>query len=660
MVDREELRKNNLEMFEAIYPEIYAALKDYKPISELRIDEDGEPDVWFDGQYYYNNKAAEFAKNQLEKTWALPTRVEINPPQTDGMDDYAGPTLFNILLRADKEDISYHRRIVSDNAFTVVVFGIGLGLHIDEIVERTNCSAIVFADVNYEFLYHSLEVYDWEKLDELITSRNGRIKFVIDTSPDQIGIYARLFIRGSNIGGVDGVSIIMHQKNAILDEAFQKLARDVNLIATSLGFFYDETLMLKNCHVNLCSGESKYYQRPNEMFPADIPVFVVGSGPSLDACLPMIKKNADRAFIISAGTSLRPLVFNGILPDMHLEQENLNVDLTVDQVAEKYDLSSILYVAATTVDPTVTKYFDNIIYYSRASLSPFPIYFDDKASTLERPHNTVVNASFSFAQELGFKDFYFFGVDCGTIDQARHHSKDAYQYTEDALHVDQIFDIPVTSNFGGDFFTSKGLLESLDHLEAAILKKTRGRRYYNCSDGAYIPNTLPILPEKIDLPEFLLSKKDLLQKIYDKMPVYTEEKFSEYWDEKEFENSVDSVMDTISEIFDGVEDVSDNFYQIDLNKVLVFDTGVWPSRMDRGVITLIRGTLFQMIISIAYYTKRITEPEKLPKFTEIVKEEVQVMIEKLREDALKELGSLNKENIAEAGAEASADNALPG
>ena len=252
MVDREELRKNNLEMFEAIYPEIYAALKDYKPISELRIDEDGEPDVWFDGQYYYNNKAAEFAKNQLEKTWALPTRVEINPPQTDGMDDYAGPTLFNILLRADKEDISYHRRIVSDNAFTVVVFGIGLGLHIDEIVERTNCSAIVFADVNYEFLYHSLEVYDWEKLDELITSRNGRIKFVIDTSPDQIGIYARLFIRGSNIGGVDGVSIIMHQKNAILDEAFQKLARDVNLIATSLGFFYDETLMLKNCHVNLC------------------------------------------------------------------------------------------------------------------------------------------------------------------------------------------------------------------------------------------------------------------------------------------------------------------------------------------------------------------------------------------------------------------------
>jgi hypothetical protein len=119
-------------------------------------------------------------------------------------------------------------------------------------------------------------------------------------------------------------------------------------------------------------------------------------------------------------------------------------------------------------------------------------------------------------------------------------------------------------------------------------------------------------------------------------------------------------MDTISEIFDGVEDVSDNFYQIDLNKVLVFDTGVWPSRMDRGVITLIRGTLFQMIISIAYYTKRITEPEKLPKFTEIVKEEVQVMIEKLREDALKELGSLNKENIAEAGAEASADNALPG
>jgi hypothetical protein len=337
---------------------------------------------------------------------------------------------------------------------------------------------------------------------------------------------------------------------------------------------------------------------------------------------------------------------NGITPDMHLEQENLNVKLTVGQVAKDYDLSEILLIAASTVDPEATGYFNNILYYSRRSLSPYPIYFDDLENCLDRPHNTVVNASFSFVQELGFREFYFFGIDCGAVNQDKHHSKDAYQYTEGALHVDQAFTIPVPANFGGEFFTSSGLHESLDYLGSAIIGKEQGRKYYNCSDGAYIPRSIALLPSKLDLPTSKIDKHEVLQGVLDDMPLFTKKRFQETWDEKNFKECINSIIDNIEDIFDNIGDFYDFDYQIELNKLLVIENYSISDRMKRGVILLIRGTVFQIMISTDYYRKRVIDPETMPIFLEIVKGEVSAMLERLREVAIEELGELNKKHAA--------------
>ena len=403
MSERQELREKNLKMFEEKFPAIYLALKDFEPISELQVDDNGNCDVVFNGQRFYEMDAKKFAENQLTKFWNSPVRFEIAKPHPESLDSYAGPALENILKRAANAGVTYHEGVINPKSFITAVLGIGLGFHLDEIVEKTDCRALVITDLNYEFLFHSLDLCDWKRLDDVLTERDGFMRIAIDSSPDILANFIRLFIRGSNTSGLDGLTFFQHQKNPVLDEARTKLFKDVNLILTSLGFFYDETLMMTNAHKNLCNGDAKYYVHPEKKFPVNAPVFVIGSGPSLDECLPIIKENADRAFIISAGTSLRPLIVNGIVPDMHLEQENLNVILTVGQVAKDYDLSKILFVAATTVDPEATAHFDSTLYYSRASLSPFSIYFDDRKTCLKSPHNTVVNASFSFVQELYFE-----------------------------------------------------------------------------------------------------------------------------------------------------------------------------------------------------------------------------------------------------------------
>jgi hypothetical protein len=646
MSDKKNLREKNLEMFERRYPNIHVALKDYSPLSALVIDDDGNTDVSFDNQSFYQMDAKEFAEQQLEEYWKVPTRFAITPPNPSTLDTYAGPRLFNILSRSEKAGIEYQLAFADRTSFTLVVLGVGLGYHINSLVEHTECRAVCFVDVNYEFLYHSLEIYDWVELDEILEEREGLMRFVVDSNPKNLSLFVRQFIRGSNTAGLDGLTFFQHHRNAVLNEARVEVFNGLGLVISSLGFFYDETLMLKNIHKNFHEGNSKYYLRRHDRFPVDAPVFVVGSGPSLDNCLPIIKENADRAFIISAGTSLRPLVLNGIMPDIHLEQENLNVLVTVGQVSKDHDLSSILFMASSTVDPEAIAQFKNVLFYNRKSLSPFSIYFNDDETTLERPHNTVVNAAFSFVQELGFRSFYFFGVDCGATDQSKHHSKDAYQYTEGALHVDQAFSIPVTSNFGGEFFTSTGLSESLDFLEAAVTSNGSGRHYYNCSDGAFIKGVLPLLPKKINLPDVQFDKQEVLQEIFDSMPTFSKEKFEEKWDEETFRECVNGAIDLIADIIDDIEDFNDLSYQTNLNKILIFETTYVESGMARGVITMLRGTFFQIILATDYYRKRIPDKEKLLVFMEIFKDEMHAMLEDMREVALEDVGTLNEQHAA--------------
>ena len=55
MQDREKLRKNNLEMFKTRHPAHYQMLMKFEPRTELVFDEDGNPDVSFDGQLFYSN-----------------------------------------------------------------------------------------------------------------------------------------------------------------------------------------------------------------------------------------------------------------------------------------------------------------------------------------------------------------------------------------------------------------------------------------------------------------------------------------------------------------------------------------------------------------------------------------------------------------------------
>src|SRR5690606_10036454 len=52
-----------------------------------------------------------------------------------------------------------------------------------------------------------------------------------------------------------------------------------------------------------------------------LPVFIVGNGPSLDQCFDYLHQYKDQVVIISCGTALKALHKHGIKPDFHAELE---------------------------------------------------------------------------------------------------------------------------------------------------------------------------------------------------------------------------------------------------------------------------------------------------------------------------------------------------
>ncbi len=651
MTDRADMKKKNLKAFEARYGELARTLRDYVPQSRLVELDDGGWDTEFAGERFYNGDPLSFIEKQIDRLRTNPRRFVISPPESTSLDKYAGEFVFHTLKRAQEDHgADFLKMPEPGKSFFVIVYGIGLMPFIDDLLEQTDPMCMMFVEPNYEFLYHSLEVFDWVSLFERFAAKGGGMEFSISDNPERISTDIRIWLRSINPCSVDGMTQFMHYNHPVFRRIEQILYNDKNIFLSGLGFFYDETIMIRNCHANLYGGDSRVYLRPNDDPRIDVPVFVIGSGPSIDKDIPFLKANRDKAVYISCGSSIRVLTVNGIVPDFHVEIENINVEPIISQVAKYCDISKVHLVTASTVDQSIMEYFDSVLFYFRASLSPFPIFCETDRQCLLFPSPTVVNAGASFAQEVGFRKIYLFGVDMGTKNRSLHHSKDGYQYTEEH---DKLLDAgkwvmpaaytePVPGNLGGVAYTSTDLYWAMDMLRILFTRHSRGRTYYNCSDGAYIDGTLPQPSKALKLPAVGAARETAIGRVLDCFPAYSEQRFNEAWQDELFVSSCRNFSTELRKFIEEPENFREKSYLIGFNRFVIQPYG----RMAQAMALLFRGTLWQALMAFEFYDLRITDDAHRDDFHAIAKEEMLKVIDTLEEVAVEKLGELTAKAVA--------------
>lgn len=242
--------------------------------------------------------------------------------------------------KKEAEKFANKNKDIFQNKDTVVVYGLGLGYHILELLRQisSTCKLYIF-DVD-------TEVYNIGKnlgcYDDIF--KDSRIKAYI-------GIDALKSI--SKIGHMDDI-IIYNPSLKVLPEKYDKVKFIFkNFTMARSGIEKSKYTMKENYIHNLKQNTFSMKAFFNNYIFKNKPVIIASAGPSLDYNIDVLKTVYGKVNIFCVGSSLRTLMKNKIIPDMICiidcneivynqlkDYENLNVPLCFLNTASRWAVSN--------------------------------------------------------------------------------------------------------------------------------------------------------------------------------------------------------------------------------------------------------------------------------------------------------------------------------
>ncbi len=617
--------RNNLAAIRRWAPHLYSRLAVIEvPNTDLIVDPDGEIDIGFRGQRLYGQDAVAHASAQLALFAKAPTREFINEPDPEKMPGLTGDFCVALRDRMKNVGIAYDPAKTFPNSHFLLAFGIGLGLHLQTLVERTEAKVAILIEPNIEYLYHSLYVTDWAALFEF-GDRNGvRFSLIVGQNPAEIAGKVSQVLRGNNPTLLDGISLFTNYSSVILDRAKDLIRQDLSLSVSGLGFFEDERIMCRNAAGNLAAGTTEIL---GEYLAArDEPIFVIGSGPSVEADLDFIVAHAGRAMLMSIGTGLRSLLAHGIRPDFHIELENgVGNPKIIAAIAEEFDLGGVTLVASATVHPDLPRLLDRAVFFFRERVTPTRI-FGGSFPFLQPAGPTVANAALVSSIRLGFRKIYLFGVDMGTKSEGKFHAKES-AYGAGLLDETVTASRPFSGNLGGIAVGSHVFDWSRKVFENT-LRHYRSVQVYNCSDGVRIDGAVPKVTRAIELPENTIDRAALGSEISQGLAHCKPEMWSKQWRGADIRAQSAAIFDHLEEMLAAL--ATDPGSSVDWLQSFC-DAIQAMEHQSPANATLLGGTLQLTVGCASWYDRRICDRAKSEAYRRMAAEELRALIGRLRE-----------------------------
>jgi len=519
--EQQKLFEKNMRAFEEYLPPYHQLLQTvHERGSVSRVTgnrKDGNLNIDLGHVLFYEGDAESYAEAQLDKYLESPVRFKMaditDPAKQELMTEQMIAQSFK------RSGVRYGKLPKEPDAGGgyLIVFGIGLGFHIDRLIDELDFRTLVLLEQYDEFLYHSLFFQDWTRWFEELHARKGELIVLLGNEPDTVANLLYSTLRKQQFGLLDGSYLLKHYTSFFVERTDDLFREKTPVLGASPGFYEDERTMFTNCFTNLNQHESLLFtDRPRLV--KECPVFVVGSGPSADEAMDVIKASADKVVIISCGTALEVLLRNGVRPDFHAELENTPGPRDIlRSIAKNHDLSGVTLFASTTVHPDVPELFDRCIFFFRDTTCSTQ-FFADNDEEVVLATTTVTNTGCRLALGLGFREIYMFGTDLGARQQDRHHSQKSIYFTDKTFlkdhpeHLAQTkFPLRVPGNLGGEVWTNHSFLLSRTFF-TMLLPAYPDSKVYNCSDGAFIPGSIAKLPGKVEINSTPENKEAVLER----------------------------------------------------------------------------------------------------------------------------------------------------
>lgn len=482
---------------------------------KLNIDLGGRILYAPDAESYSRNQVGEFVANPVRRVSLIASNFLFQPDQlgpsgepfsftprpleADRLaamlpkpgDRIAGDIARDLLPMVDVKPLEW---FPDRDAGHLVVFGVGLGLHVPLLTDLLPVRHLILVEQYPEFLKLCLHATDWRPVVDSMVACGGSISFVVGNDPDTLSSEIIELMRGAAYSRIDGAFFQTHFKTDVFEKTVARIQERSPEMERSQGFFEDELLMIRNTAANLCAGSPRLFYDagpPAGSKGVERTMMIVGSGPSVTASMPQIARlRGEGVPVISAGTGIGPLLAAGITPDAHCEIENVPELVEVIRAYDPADLKRVTLLGSTTLDPRIPPCFNDLVYVLRAGLSSSALFTKGFPATgLAGP--TVANMACRAALGLGYSKLLLFGIDLGSKNADRHHADDTLYYTQEGDWWESgndmaAFVIPVEGNRGGTVYTNQPFMGARSAFET-LFRERKGATVLNCSDGMRIP-----------------------------------------------------------------------------------------------------------------------------------------------------------------------------
>lgn len=592
----------NIEAFKKYMPDIGKFFEHYKPkrTIEFFCMPNGIPNLYFPDTNDFFYKTADPFKLCEQQIVQILERSNILQTRYGHESDPYGQLHFKYLntLVTLGEEIERDRTLSPLKIGSVpncMFFGIGLGYSLAYLYERVEVANLIIVEPDLDVFYASLHAFDWQNLLKFLFENKYAINIMLGQTPflftqDLSNFYSKhgRFLSSSWLGIVHYAS---PEIKAIADVAM----RDLDSVHAAMGFFDDHLFGASHaCHALLDKKNFVLRHQTLDKKYSKLPVFVIGSGPSLDNDIPFIRKNQDKAIIVACGTAIDTLYHAGIKPDFYACTERTpEIREALGVIPDEHFLDDVILLTGDVIHPYTTALFKHTAIFGKID-EPFYKYAlatikeTRKVGFVQLMNPLVGNMGVSGALFLGFKNIYMFGLDNGKkIDSSAMHSKYTTLYNEHGCS-DQGGSYTTKQqgkgNFGGLVETGYFFALSARNMGYVIrnLEEERGKlNCINCSDGLYVENTTPMHSYDLDFKKFKNIDKEDFHKYINEVktsPVkVTRKELEEIFNPEVFKEIVNKVIEKLKarpktrlETILMMQDISEFLCGIELQPQLYF------------------------------------------------------------------------------------------
>lgn len=350
-----------------------------------------------------------------------------------------------------------------------MVFGMELGYHVLELLNRHQSARVHVFESNIYLLHMAFTYIDWTTY-----IANGRMRVVYNDDLKQL-----VSELSGRFAEMKNAELLVHYPaiKMIEDAQTRQLLEDFFVTTSSMreqgGLLDSNFEVISKLNLPEC-GELK------DIFK-DKAVVIVGAGPSVDSQLTSIKKCRDKITVFATGHITRKLVNEGIIPDAVIITDPQ--PLMYKQI-DGVNLKNIPMILLSTASSSVIDYYNGPIYVAyQSGYVHAEIKAEEIGATLFETGGSVTTTALDIALRFGARKIIFVGVDLAYTGGYSHASGEGrrIENTDGLRHI--------RSNTGGMVYTSKNLDIYRKWIERR-LEGVRDTEVYNTGDGAEIKGTV--------------------------------------------------------------------------------------------------------------------------------------------------------------------------